>query len=167
MPKRNSKGHFVKTTHRRRARRASASTTAIVVAAPRAPARRRRTHRVHHVAHRRRRSSRSSGQGMKLLHLAGAAIGLAYLTGDQSPVQAIPQNVAKLPGAKTLGNTTVAGLACLAVDRYVHKNRWLRLAGVAGVVAGALQVGAKGTDFKWVGDEGDEYTGDVIDDLNG
>lgn len=166
MPKRNAKGQYVK-THRSggRARRRSTALAVreniVIQTAPRRSSSPKRRH--HHVAkrkhHGRRRSS--GGGGIKLTHVAIAAAGLSYLTSDASPIKAIPQYTAMIPGAKTFGNTTMAGLACLAADRFVKRNRWLRLAGIAGVVAGALQVGAKGTDFKWLGDAPDDYVGDV------
>lgn len=169
MPKRNSKGQYVKGGHhaRKSHSRARSTTTAIVVAAPRAAARRSSPrHAVKHTK-RRRGHSKSGGGGVKLVHLAVAGAGLAYLTGDNSPIAAIPAAVAKIPGAKTFGNTTAAGLVCLGVDRFVKRNKWLRYAGIVGVIAGALQVGAKGKDLKWLGDAegGDEFTGDI--DLDG
>jgi len=104
-----------------------------------------------HRGHRRRRRHHGGG-GMSLKHLAIAGAGLAFLTGASSPIKAIPDNVAKLPGAKTFGNPAVAGLALLGVDHFLYKNKWLRAAGVVGVVLGAVQVGTKGKDFQWVGD---------------
>lgn len=168
MPKRNSKGQFVKRSSSHHSGGGGRTTTAIVVAAPRAPARRAPTNhkKAHHKkAHHRRRSGKGGRYGLKLSHLAAAGVGLAFLTGDNSPVKVIPEYAAKIPGAKTFGNVTMAGLVCLAADRWVKPNRWLRLAGVAGVIAGALQVGAKGTDFKWLGDAGDEFSGDILDDI--
>lgn len=169
MPTRNAKGRFVKSKSHHRSASKSRGTTALVVretVAVQAP-RKRKSHGARHyaTAKPRKRRSGGGGGGIKLTHVALAAGGLAYLTGAQSPIQAIPNAVAKLPGAKTLGNTTMAGLACLAADRFVKRNKWLRLAGIAGVVAGALQVGAKGTDFQWLGDAGYEGEVDADDDL--
>lgn len=163
MPTRNSKGQFVKKHHHRSAGggHARSATTAIVVAPMRAPAK-RKSHgggKKHHAKKHHRRSK--GGGGIKLMHVALAAGGLAYLTSDASPIKVIPEYAAKIPGAKTFGNTTMAGLACLAADRFVKRNKWLRLAGIAGVVAGALQVGSKGTDFKWLGDADDTFDDEV------
>lgn len=101
----------------------------------------------------------------RLLPLAGATALLAYVTNEGGPAF-VTQNIAKIPGAKTFGGTTVAGLACLAVDRFVKPNKWLKLFGLAGVVLGAAQVGKQGTSFKWVGDDetGDMDISDVGDD---
>jgi hypothetical protein len=165
MPKRkrDSKGHFVKrghaaTTHKAMThRRRSSPQTVTVIRQTRTGAPAKATHK------RRRRSHAGGGGGMKLTHLAIAGAGLAYLTSASSPLQFIPQNVAKIPGAKTFGNAATAGLVCLGIDRFVKKNRWLRAAGVIGVVLGAVQLGTKGKDFKWVGDA-DGYSGDVEGD---
>lgn len=160
MPKRNSRGRFVKSGHRSSHRsRGRRTTTAIVVAAPRAVTRARP--RVVYKKKHHRRGRRHSGGGMNIKHLAIAGAGLAFLTSAASPIQAIPNAVSKIPGAKTFGATTMAGIACLGIDRYIKPNKWLKAAGIVGVIAGALQVGAKGTDFKWVGDAGDEFTGDL------
>lgn len=107
-----------------------------------------------------RRKSRGGG-GMNLLHLGLATAALSYATNEQGP-EFIRTNAAKIPGAKTFGAAAAVGGACLAIDRFVKPNKWLKLFGVAGVVLAAAQAGKQGTNFKWVGD--DEYTGDVGDD---
>jgi len=117
--------------------------------------------------HRRRRSG--GGGGMpKLWQVAAAAAGLAYVTGDQTGVKFIRDNAAKIPGAKTFGTAAALGGACLAVDRFIKPNKWLKLAGVAGVVLAAVKFGSQGTSFKWLGD--DESSGDYdisdIEDLD-
>jgi hypothetical protein len=106
-----------------------------------------------------KRAARRRGRGggkLSLLHLGLAAGGLAYLTSQGTGPKFVTENIAKIPGAKTFGGTAVAGIACLAVDRYVKPNKWLRLAGYAGVIAAAMQVGKAGSSFKWVGDDGDD-----------
>lgn len=117
------------------------------------------------VKSRRRRHGGNHGAMPRLLPLAGATLALAYVTNDSGPAF-VRDNINKLPGAKTFGPTTMAGLACLAVDRFVKPNKWLKLFGLAGVVLGAAQVGKQGTGFKWVGD--DESTGDydLADDMS-
>ena len=124
-----------------------------------------KTRTVHVKSKRRhRRGGGSGGSAMpRLLPLAGATLALAYVTNDSGPAF-VRDNIMKLPGAKTFGPTTMAGLACLAADRFVKPNKWLKLFGLAGVVLGAAQVGKQGTGFKWVGDD---ETGDfdLADDM--
>lgn len=100
----------------------------------------------------RRRGHR--GGGFKLTHLALATAGLAFVTGQSSPVTFIRDNAAKIPGAKTFGTSAALGVACLAVDRFVKPNKWLKLMGTAGIVLAAAKIGEQGTAFKWVGDDG-------------
>lgn len=111
-----------------------------------------------------RRRGRSGG-GMRPLPFALAAAGIAYLAGPQGP-QPVKDLVAKVPGTKTFGAPAMLGIACLAVDRFVKPNKWLKLAGYAGIAAAAMQVGNKGPNFQWVGDDysyiNDDYD---IDDL--
>ena len=143
-PARKSRTPMAK--RRRKARRS----TAIV--------HRRRTHRVH------RRGSRRRGGGfgsIPIIPVALSAAGLAYLTGAQGPKQ-VRDMAMKIPGAKTFGPLAVAGGACLVVDRFVKRNKWLRLAGIVGVAAAAMKVGEQGASFKWVGDDYD--MGDIGDD---
>lgn len=124
-----------------------------------------KTRTVHVKSKRRRHGGKHGGGAMpRLLPLAGATLALAYVTNDSGPAF-VRDNINKLPGAKTFGPTTMAGLACLAVDRFVKPNKWLKLFGLAGVVLGAAQVGKQGTGFKWVGDES---TGDydLADDMS-
>lgn len=112
--------------------------------------------------HARKRRSGGKGGGMpRLLPLALATAGLAYITNDSGPAF-VRENINKLPGAKTFGPTTMAGLVALGVDRFVKPNKWLKLFGLAGVVLGAAQVGKQGPGFKWLGD-GDDV-GDIGDD---
>jgi hypothetical protein len=164
MPKRKANGQFVKKSHHSKARRSTSR--AMTVARPQVTVIRTSSGGVSHKrkSHRRRRGG--GGGGMNLTHLAVAGAGLALLAGSKSPIKAIPDQVSKLPGSKTFGNVAVAGLACLGVDRFVKRNKWLRAAGIVGVVLGAVQVGTQGADFKWVGDE-DGFSGDVEGDDDG
>jgi hypothetical protein len=134
-----------------------------------------RTVHVHHKAKRKGGGKRKgSGGGMKLTHLALATAGLAFVTkaGATSGFQkSINDAMDKVPGTKTFGATAMLGVAALAVDRFVKPNKWLKLLGTAGIVLAAAQIGSKGTDFKFLGDdstgdyelEGDEDIEDVDD----
>lgn len=157
MPKRNSKGQFVKGGGKRKARRSrSSGGGALVVVGSRAPTRTRtRTVVVKRKA--RRRSGGKSGGGIKPLHLALAAAGVAFLAGPRTPVKKVPELMNKVPGAKTFGPEAVLGVACLAANKWVKPNKWLKLAGYAGIVAAAMKVGQQGTDFKYVGDVDEDY----------
>jgi hypothetical protein len=104
------------------------------------------------VKAKRRRARGGGGGAVPLLPLAVIAGGLAYLTGPQGP-KFVTQNLAKVPGVKTFGAAAVAGVGCLAIDRFVKPNRYLRIAGYVGIVLAAMQVGTKGTGFKWLGDD--------------
>ena len=78
----------------------------------------------------------------------------------------------KVPGTKTFGATAMMGVIALGVDRFIKPNKWLKLLGTAGIVLAAAQVGTKGSDFKFLGDEssgdydlsGDDDVGDDDDD---
>lgn len=149
MPTRNRKGQYVK--HRKSHAITKYRTRTVT------KYRTRKAHRKH-----RRGRRRHHAGGVNLTKIALAGLGLAFLTGAKSPIQAIPTNIAKIPGAKTFGNAATGGLICLGIDRFVKRSPWLRAAGIVGVVLGATGIGDKGTDFKWVGDEtGDEFTGDI------
>lgn len=111
------------------------------------------------------RRRRHGGGGIRLTHLALASAGLAFVTGQSSPIAAIRDNAAKIPGAKTFGPAAAVGVACLAVDRFVKPNKWLKLLGTAGVVLAAVRFGEQGTAFKWVGD-GDDVGYDLADDIS-
>ncbi len=121
------------------------------------------THRRRSYARtRRRRSGRGGGGGINMLHLGGAALGLAYLTGPKSPVPSIAANVKKIPMVGTSFTAPAAvGITALAVDRFAYRNKWLRLIGVAGIVLAAAEVGKAGKDFKVEGDD------DMIADFSG
>jgi hypothetical protein len=107
-----------------------------------------------HVKGRRRRGRRGGRSGgIRPLHLALAGAGLGFLFGAKSPVKQLPDLANKIPGSKTFGAPAVAGIACLAIDKMVKPNKWLRLAGYAGIALAALQVGQQGSDFKFVGDD--------------
>jgi hypothetical protein len=77
---------------------------------------------------------------------------------------------AKIPGSATFGPAATIGLTCLAVDKWIRPNRYLKAAGYAGIVIAAAQFGSKGTNFKWVGDDvadidiGDDNVGDDDDE---
>jgi len=118
--------------------------------------------KVHH------RRKRGHGGMPNILHLGLATAALSYLTGPSGP-EAIKTYGNKIPGAATFGLPAVGGLACLAVDRFVKPNKYLKLAGIAGIVLAATKIGEQGSNFKFVGDEemgdiGDDDIGDIGDD---
>jgi hypothetical protein len=151
---------FVKNTGRTSARKGSAHVAKKRRSHSKAVTHRRRSHSA--VRHRRR--GRGRGGRINLMHLAIAGAGLAYLTGASGPAF-VKTNLAKVPGTKTFGPVMTGGIACLAIDRFVKPNKWLRLAGAVGVVAGAMKLGDQGANFKWLGDDdmmdiGDDDMGD-------
>jgi hypothetical protein len=87
-----------------------------------------------------------------MVPLAIASAGLAYLVSANGP-DFVRNNLAKIPGTKTFGPIATAGLVCLAADRFVKRNKWLKLAGLAGLVVAAAQLGTQGGAFKWIGDD--------------
>lgn len=146
------------------------SSTAIATRPRATPARRSRPRPA--APARRRRRGGGHGGGVKLGHLAIASAALAYVTGQSTPIAFVRDNAMKIPGAKTFGAPAALGVACLAVDRFVKPNKWLKLFGTAGVVLAAVKLGDQGTGFKWLGDddvsgaydlEGDDDISDVGD----
>jgi hypothetical protein len=125
-----------------------------------------RTVHVHHKAKRKGGGKGASGP-MKLTHLALATAGLAFVTktgATEGFQKSINEAMDKVPGTKTFGATAMLGIGMLAVDRFIKPNKWLKLLGTAGIVLAAAQIGSKGTDFKFLGDDSEE-TGDY--DLEG
>lgn len=126
-----------------------------------------RTVHVHHKARRRRRHGGGGGP-MKLTHLALATGALAFITkagGAKDDFSTkINEAMANVPGTKTFGATAMLGIGALAVDRFIKPNKWLKLLGTAGIVLAAAQVGSKGSDFKFLGDN-DVGDYDLADDL--
>lgn len=159
----NSGGHAPrKATSKKMAKRRKS--TALARRSSSAPRKRR-----YHLAKMPRRSRRRGGGSSiastsNLLHVGGATLGLAYLMGPSSPVPSVKAYAEKIPGAKSVGVPAAFGIACLATDRFLYKNKWLKLAGVAGVVLAAAKIGEQGSNFKWVGD--DDVSGD-FDDVAG
>lgn len=156
----NSGGHAPRKATKKMAKRRKST----------ALAHKRRSHspsRRHHAAPRRRR--RSGGGSIasthNILHIGGAALGLGYLLGPSSPMPTAVAYANKIPGAKTFGPAAAFGVAALGVDRFLWKNKWLKLAGVAGIVLAAAKVGEQGSQFRWVGGE-DDVGGD-FDDVGG
>lgn len=103
-------------------------------------------------SHRRRRSS-GGGGGVNLLHAGAVALGMNYLLSSSNGNASAIAMANKIPGAKTFGAPAAVGLACLGIDRFVKRNKWLKLAGVAGVILAAAKVGEQGKSFQWVGDD--------------
>lgn len=110
-------------------------------------------------ARRRRRARSSSGVGgvMPYVVAAGAA---GYLFGhkDDNSTAMLREYAMKIPGAKTFGPAAAAGVALLAVNKFVKPNRYLKLAGYAMLAHAAYEVGANKFNVKWVGD--DDYIAD-------
>ena len=151
MPRRNAKGRFIKggshskavTKYRTRTKHVTKYRTRS------APKRHRR---------------RSHGSAMpRIVPIAATAAVMSYAMSASGPA-ALKSMVAKIPGASTFGGPAALGIACLAVDKFVKPNKWLKLAGLAGVVLAATKVGEQGTGFKWLGDVGDDY--DLADDMS-
>jgi hypothetical protein len=164
MPTRNKKGRFVKGGHKSKALVRTRTVTKV-----------KYRNRTAHPAHKRSTRRRGKhGSGMpKLLPVIGTAAALGFLTGKSGP-DMVKEQLAKVPGAKTFGTVAVAGAACLAIDRFVKPNRYLKIAGLIGVGYAALVAAQKGTDFQWTGDvedtgdidlEGDDDMGDPDDDM--
>lgn len=121
--------------------------------------------RTRHVTHRRGRRRGGSGGGLPLGPFLLASAGIGYLTGDNTPIPQISANVAKIPGAKTFGNAAALGLVCLAANKFIKPNKWLKLAGYAGLAVAAVKAGSQGSKFQWLGDvDGDD---DVMADVDG
>lgn len=120
---------------------------------------------------RRRIGRRVVAAGPGLAAVGVGALALGYLGERNSTVSAFARNI---PGAATVGAPAMLGLACLLGSKVASGKlrRYLRAAGIAGVVLAAVEVGRKGTDMAWVGDEqsgfqpveGDEETADVGED---
>lgn len=81
------------------------------------------------------------------------AAAISYLAGSKGPTS-LKLLTSKIPGTATFGPAATIGLTCLAIDKWVRPNRYLRAAGYAGIVIAAAKIGAAGMDFKYVGDDG-------------
>jgi hypothetical protein len=136
-----AKGHAHRKTHRRRSGGA----------------------RRHHRRSRRRGMFGGGAPSMLTLGLAGA--GLMYATKNSATVSSLAN---RIPGSATFGPAATLGVAALAVDKFLWRNKYLRAAGYAGVVLAMAKFGEQGTDFKWLGDVGDDATINLEgDDLDG
>jgi len=157
MPARNSRGRFVRADSR------SAPSRAIAVRRQAAPLTRTRTRTV--VVRRSARRARAAIGGIRPIHLAVGAAAISYLASASGPAM-VRNFAAKIPGSATFGPAATIGLTCLAVDRWVKPNRYLKAAGYAGIVIAAAQFGSKGASFRWVGDDevADMDIGDDDDD---
>ena len=104
---------------------------------------------VYKQAKRARRRGRRGGVGVNLLHVGLAAAALGYV-GTNTDMGA--KIAAKIPGNKTFGAGAALGITCLVMNM-VKPNRYLKLAGIAGVVLAGTQIGVKGRNMAWVGGE--------------
>ena len=150
MPTRNARGRFVRSASR------AAPSRAITVRRRAAPLARTRTRTV--VVRRAARRARAAIGGIRPIHLAVGAAAIAYAAGKNGP-DSLKLMLAKIPGTTTFGPAATLGLTCLAVDKWIKPNRYLKAAGYAGLVIAASKIGAAGFDFKYVGD----HDGDVAD----
>lgn len=153
MPKRNAKGQYVKKSHaKKRKSSAITHTTRTVYVKPK---------KRHH-----RRRGGGHGIGMHtIVPLALTAAGMSYVLSDTSGIASVRTIVNKIPGAKTFGAPAALGVACLAVDKFVKPNKYLKLAGLAGIVLAASRLGDKGSAFQWLGDDGGYDLADDVDDI--
>lgn len=161
MPARNARGRFVRSASR------STASRAIAVRRRAAPLARTRTRTV--VVRRAARRARAAIGGIRPIHLAVGAAAISYLAGSKGPTS-LKLLTSKIPGTATFGPAATIGLTCLAIDKWVRPNRYLRAAGYAGIVIAAAKIGAAGMDFKYVGDSNDGVAdidiGDEDDDLD-
>lgn len=138
---RDSRGRFLKRGggHRRRRSQSTA-----IVHVPRTVTR----YRTRTIARRSRRRSSGFGGGIKLTHAVGVGALIGYASGQTQYLNVLD----KIPGTKTIGRPAMLGLAALAVNRYLYRNRWLKLIGVGGLLAGAFEWGKAGLKLEWMGD---------------
>ena len=161
---RKANGQFKKGHHKPRAKARKSgggtrtSTKTIVVRAA-APA-------VHRTKHR-RKGRRSSGGGSSIDSIfkviaTGAAVG--FLTADNAPVAAVRDFFANtVPGGKTFGPAATLGATALIVDKFLYKNKWLRIAGLVGIGVAAVRLGQQNVNIKWLGDVSDVEGDDDYD----
>lgn len=105
-------------------------------------------------AKRGRRRGDSGSIAGKLIPILGTAAVLGYVSGEGNMPE-VTDIVKKIPGAKTIGTPAAIGGALLLTNKFIFRNRWVKLAGVLGVAIGAYQLGAKKFDFEWLGDPDD------------
>jgi len=146
MPRRNSKGRFVKGGGSKALVRYRTNT--VTKWRTRAPAKKHRKHRG-------RRHHAGGGITLPKIIVGGLAIGA--LVGKKAIA---PEPVKKffaetVPGGKTFGPEATFGAVALGVDHFLWRNPWLRAAGYIGLGLAALKVGSEQTDFKFVGDDDD------------
>lgn len=114
------------------------------------------------IVKRGRRRGRGRGESVisKVLPLAAAAVAVGYASGEGN-LTSVTDTLKKIPGVKTVGVPMGIGVLALGANRFLFRNRYLKLIGVAGVIIGAAQMGAKKFDLEWLGDPDD---GGPIDD---
>lgn len=154
MPRRNSKGRFVK----------GGGSKALV---------RYRTkhvtkYKTRHVKVRgRRRRHHGGGAGITPIKVIVGGLAIGALVGKKAIA---PDPVKKffaetIPGGKTFGPEATLGVVALGVDHFLYKSPWIRAAGYLGLGLAALKLGSEQTDFKFVGEDelgdDDDYVADV------
>lgn len=100
---------------------------------------------------RRRRSSGGGSTVSRLLPIALTAAAVGYVAGEGNMVEVTDQ-LKRIPGVKTVGVPMGLGIVALGVNKFLFRNKWLKLVGAAGVIIGAAQLGAKKFDLEWLGD---------------
>ena len=146
MPRRNAKGHFVKTRRRRSVRRRSTGSVALVRSAPRpivirqttGVSHRRRSHRRHHSGGGFGGGALGAGSKAALkvkAEVAGWASLLGYLETNKA------DTFDKIPTFGKLPREAVVGLALHLVGR---KNKHLERASVAALAVAGYKLGANG-----------------------
>lgn len=148
---------------------------AIVVSPPRMivvqPAR-RKSHAVKHhgmgmvrashssPARRRRGGGGHGGVTLGKIVLTGLVLGATCESATSPAGATIYNQVQKIPGAKTVGGASAAGLAIGALYKFTRFGGrfrpYMAAAGIVGVVLAAVKAGQQNTQFKWLGDADDQ-----------
>lgn len=113
---------------------------------------------------RRRRRAHGGGGGTSMVKVAAAAAAIGYI---QERTQLLAP-LSKVPGAKTFGTPAALGVVALAANRFIKPHPMLRLVGLAGLAVAAYNLGSKGFNVTWVGDDdgGYELAGEDLAELD-
>lgn len=111
----------------------------------------------------RRRRRAHGGGGTSMVKVAAAAAAIGYI---QERTQLLAP-LSKVPGAKTFGTPAALGVVALAANKFIKPHPMLRLVGLAGLAVAAYNLGSKGFNVTWVGDdEGYELAGEDLAELD-
>lgn len=154
MPRRNSKGRFIKgggggskSLVRYRTKHVTKYRT-------------RSSGRKHHRRSRGRRGG--SGSGLTLTKVIVGGLSVGVLLGAKSPLPEAKKFFAEtVPGGKTFGPEATFGAIALGVDHFFWKSPWIRAAGLIGVGIAAIKLGNERGEFKFIGDGSDDFVADV------